>query len=178
VYLNGHGREFLGQGWNFPVELDGRGGLAVSGHDRDIEQAMTIILSTAKGERMMRPDFGSGIHDLIFAPYNATTAGLLAYHVQEALARWEPRIEVTNVDVQQSPAVADFLGLAQRRKKEPPTYDSPGVYVQEVDEGSKPIARVGTGDSGQIMIHIQYIVKSTNDERNLVYPFYLIPTEE
>ena len=137
MFLNGHGREFLGQGWSFPVEVDGRGGLGVSGYDRDIEQAITIILSTAKGERMMRPDFGSGIHEFIFAPYNATTAGLLAYHVQEALARWEPRIEVTNVDVQQA-----------------------------------------SGDSSQIMIDVQYIVKSTNEDRNLVYPFYLIPAEE
>ena len=137
MYLNGHGREFLGQGWRFPMGVDGRGDLAVSGYDRDIEQAITIILSTARGERIMRPDFGSAIHDFIFAPYNATTAGLLAYHVQEALARWEPRIEVTDVDVQPNP-----------------------------------------GDSSQIMIDIQYTVKSTNDERNLVYPFYLIPTEE
>ena len=135
--LNGHGREFLGQGWRFPMGVDGRGGVAVSGYDRDIEQAITIILSTARGERVMRPDFGSGIHDFIFSPYNATTAGLLAYHVQESLARWEPRIAVTDVDVQPNP-----------------------------------------GDSSQIMINIQYIVKSTNDERNLVYPFYLIPTEE
>ena len=137
MYLNGHGREFLGQGWRFPMGVDGRGGLAVAGYDRDIEQAITIILSTAKGERMMRPDFGSGIHEFIFAPYNATTAGLFAYHVQEALARWEPRIEVTGVDVQQV-----------------------------------------AGDHTQIMIDIQYRVKSTNEERNLVYPFYLIPTEE
>ena len=137
MYLNGHGKEFLGQGWNYPVGVDGRGGLAVSSYDRDIEQAITIILSTARGERMMRPEFGSIIHEFIFAPYNATTAGLLAYHVQEDLARWEPRIEVTNVDVQRAP-----------------------------------------GDSSQIMIDIQYTVKSTNDERNLVYPFYLIPAEE
>ena len=137
MYLNGHGRDFLGQGWRFPMGVDGRGGLAISRYDRDIEQSIVIILSTARGERVMRPEFGSGIHDFIFAPYNATTAGLLAYHVQESLARWEPRIEVTGVDVEPVP-----------------------------------------GDSSQIMIDIRYVVKGTNDERNLVYPFYLIPTEE
>ena len=137
MYVNGHGSEFLGQGWRFPVAVDGRGGLGVIGYHRDIVDAIQVILSTAKGERMMRPDFGSSIHDFVFAPFNATTAGLLSYHVQDALARWEPRIEVSDVDVGRDP-----------------------------------------NDSSHILINIQYVVKSTNDERNLVFPFYIIPTEE
>jgi len=105
------GKEILGIGWHFPVRVDrrlegesvapdkGRGGLALSRHERDIEQAVYIILSTSKGERRMRPTFGCDIHSLVFAPANATTFGLMRHYVEEALAMWEPRIAVREVEV-------------------------------------------------------------------------------
>ncbi len=135
--LNGNERHFLGQGWRFPLGVDGRGGLGLSRYEHDIEEAIKIILGTAQGERVMRPEFGSSIHEFVFAPNNATTAGLLAFHVNEALARWEPRIDVTGVNVQPDPL-----------------------------------------EPSRVLIDIDYVVKSTNDEVNMVYPFYLIPTEE
>jgi phage baseplate assembly protein W len=78
--------------------LNARKRFALARHERDIEEAIVIILLTPKGQRVMRPEFGCGIHDLIFAPNDATTAGLAAYHVEQALAMWEPRITVKEVD--------------------------------------------------------------------------------
>jgi phage baseplate assembly protein W len=92
-------RAFLGTGWAFPMGVDVRGGLALARGEAAIERSIRTILSTAKGERRMRPLFGCGIHDLVFAPNDPTTAGLIESHVMEALGRWEPRINVLDVDV-------------------------------------------------------------------------------
>ena len=105
--------------------------------ERDIEASIHVILATSKGERVMRPEFGSIIQDFVFSPNNATTHGLLAYHISDALRQWEPRIDLISVDATADPA-----------------------------------------EPAQVRIEISYRVKATNDERNLVYPFYLIPQEE
>jgi phage baseplate assembly protein W len=89
--------DFLGTGWAFPVGVDARGRVALSRQEQDIEQAIRMIVMTPKGQRMMRPEFGCHIHELIFAPNNAATAGLAAHYVEEALAMWEPRIQVEEV---------------------------------------------------------------------------------
>lgn len=89
--------EFLGVGWGFPIEKEAEPQqFAMAQYEESIKQAIHIILSTAKGERVMRPDFGCGIHDLVFAPNNASTRGMAEYEVREALRFWEPRIEVIN----------------------------------------------------------------------------------
>jgi phage baseplate assembly protein W len=104
--------EILGIGWHFPVRADARrelemkapdrgsGGIAFARYGGDIEQSIFIILSTAKGERRMRPTFGCDIQSLVFAPSDATTFGLMRRHVLQALDMWEPRITVRGVDVQ------------------------------------------------------------------------------
>jgi uncharacterized protein len=94
---------FLGLGWSFPVSLDG-GHIAAAGSEESIRQAIWIILATARGERKMRPDFGCGIHDLVFAPNSADTAGRVATDVRESLVLWEPRIDLDNVEVTDDPA--------------------------------------------------------------------------
>jgi len=94
-------RDFLGTGWKFPIKVNARGGLSYSKNERDIEEAIWIILGTAKGERLMVPDFGCGIHNLVFAPINPTTIGDIRHHVREALSKWEPRIEVLQINVEQ-----------------------------------------------------------------------------
>jgi hypothetical protein len=71
--------------------------VAVSSYEENIKESIRIILGTAKGERQMRPDFGCGIHELVFARNNLATAGMAAYHVEQALIRWEPRIELIKV---------------------------------------------------------------------------------
>ena len=124
--------EILGTGLHFPLGVDGRGGIAMIRHQNDIDESIRIILATSKGERRMRPEFGCRIHELVFAPNNATTWGLAMQYVEEALGWWEPRIEVQETDVHADP-----------------------------------------GDSSRLLIDIKYRVKSTSDERSLVYPFYL-----
>jgi len=76
-----------------------RTSVAVSEYEDSIRDAIRIILGTAKGERMMRPDFGCGIHELVFAVNDSGTQALVAFEVREALLRWEPRIEVLQVQV-------------------------------------------------------------------------------
>jgi phage baseplate assembly protein W len=96
-------KDIMGTGWAYPLHPDGRGGIALSRHENDIEESIRLILSTAKGERRMRPNFGCDIHTLIFAPNNATTWGLANHYVEEALGWWEPRIEVTEIDPRPDP---------------------------------------------------------------------------
>jgi phage baseplate assembly protein W len=90
--------DFLGAGWAFPVDVDARGRVGLARREKDVEQAIKIILMTPKGQRVMRPEFGCQIHDLIFAPNDGTTAGLAEYYVEEALGMWEPRIRVLEVN--------------------------------------------------------------------------------
>ncbi len=127
-------KDILGTGWAFPPKIDGRGGMSMARHEKDIEQSILIILRTAKGERRMRPNFGCDVHNLVFAPNSATTWGLASHYVQEALGWWEPRIEVMEVDTRPDP-----------------------------------------DDPAKLVITIQYRIKATNDARNIVYPFYLVP---
>jgi phage baseplate assembly protein W len=92
-------RPYLGTGLRFPVTVDASGALSVAAYEDSVSQAIWIILATARGERRMRPDFGCGINDLVFENNNAGTAGRVSREVNEALLRFEPRIEVLNVQV-------------------------------------------------------------------------------
>lgn len=91
--------EFVGAGWAFPLELDQTGGFKLVTDEREIEQAIRLIIGTFPGERPMRPEFGCAIHDFVFAEANASTAGQIAVEVQNSLTRWEPRIDVDDVVV-------------------------------------------------------------------------------
>ena len=91
-------KEFLGVGWAYPVRTSLNGDIAMSQFEDDIREAILIILGTAKGERVMRPDFGCGIHDLVFAPINTATITLVENSVREALTVYEPRIELIKVE--------------------------------------------------------------------------------
>ncbi len=95
---------FLGIGWGFPVvrePVDESAGaalrLARARYEASVHQGIILVLSTAKGERVMRPGFGCGIHELLFAPNDATTRGMAESEVRDALRQWEPRIEVLRV---------------------------------------------------------------------------------
>ena len=101
--------DLLGRGWRYPVQLDDHNEIALAAGEEDIQQAIWIILSTALGERLMRPDFGCGIHDLVFAPNNTGTAGLARFYVEDALVRWEPRIDLEGVEVQADPTEPELL---------------------------------------------------------------------
>ena len=103
----------------------------------DLDCSIRVVLSTAPTERVMRPEFGCRIWDLLFEPVNANTIGLMAQSVRDAVAQWEPRVEVVDV-----------------------------VVTPDDD------------DASLVRIEVAYRVRSTNDRRNLVYPFYMIPREE
>ena len=91
------------------MSVDAHGRIALARQERDIEEAIRIILLTPKGQRVMRPEFGCQVHDLIFAPNDATTAGLAAYYVEDALGMWEPRIRVQEVTARPDPDHAGRL---------------------------------------------------------------------
>ncbi|MEQ9495391.1 MAG: GPW/gp25 family protein [Deltaproteobacteria bacterium] len=97
-------RDHLGTGFKFPLRVDARGGLTWSSGREDIAQAIWIILSTVPGERQMRPEFGCGIHEYVFAPNNAVTRSQISSSVRRALTAWEPRVDVLEVRVEEHPS--------------------------------------------------------------------------
>jgi phage baseplate assembly protein W len=128
--------DFIGSGWAFPLRTDAAGGIALVSGERKLEESMRLILSTAPGERPMRPEFGCGIHDFVFAGADDETIAQIVVEVRQALARWEPRVTVEEV-------------LVTRDEDNP----------------------------ARLLIEVQYASVSTNDPRNLVFPFYTIPGE-
>ncbi len=106
------GRQFLGVGIAFPLAVDpqgritlipmavdAQGRIAMNSYDDHVRQSILLILQTAKGERVMRPDFGAGLRTLVFEPLDAATAALVQHQVTQALMRFEPRIDVLDVRV-------------------------------------------------------------------------------
>ena len=111
--LDDQRKDFLGRGWAMPVELDPRTGLVASvAFEEDIRQSILIILETAPGERVMRPNFGCGIHELVFAAIDSTAIQRIKSVVDEALRRCEARIEVLNINVDED-ATADGVLLIE-----------------------------------------------------------------
>ncbi|ACU54342.1 GPW/gp25 family protein [Acidimicrobium ferrooxidans DSM 10331] len=102
---------FVGRGFAFPMRVDVRGGIALSDGTGSTDTAIRVVISTAPGERVMRPAFGCRIWDLLFEPVNANTMGLMAQAVREALAQWEPRIDVENVAVAQDDNDASLVHI-------------------------------------------------------------------
>ncbi len=89
--------DFLGTGWRFPLQTHASGGIAGSRNEQKIKESIILIISTAKGERVMRPTFGCDLQQLVFEPNNSVTANLARHYVEEALTLWEPRIGVDEV---------------------------------------------------------------------------------
>ena len=145
--------DFLGLGWNFPVGLDAGGQIGLtSDGEQSVRQSIWTILATSPGERVMRPDFGCGIHDLVFGVNNATTATAVTRAVREALATWEPRIDVLDV----------YAAAAGGPGQSNTAAGGPG-QSSTVDQTRPSV----------LVIEINYQVRSTNSRFNLVYPFYL-----
>lgn len=104
-------RPFLGRGWRFPVAINLTGGLSSSQLEESVRESIFIILGTAPGERVKRPDFGCRIHDLMFDPNNGITAGRAAYYCEEALYKYEPRIREINVNAAPNPVEPNRLDI-------------------------------------------------------------------
>jgi uncharacterized protein len=129
--------DIIGSGLAFPLRVDRRGGLALVRGEDDVNEAIQVIVGTARGERPMRPEFGCGIHDYVFESIDAYTISCIEREVRLALDRWEPRIDVVEIETDTSDA-----------------------------------------DIGRLQIRVVYLLRATNDIRNLVFPFYVIPAEE
>lgn len=91
-------RPFLGKGWRFPVAINLTGGLSSSQLEESVRESIFIILGTAPGERVQRPQFGCRIHDLMFDPNNSITAARAQYYCEEALYKYEPRLKQISVE--------------------------------------------------------------------------------
>lgn len=125
---------FVGRGFSWPMEVDHTGAIRLTDGVPDLDRSIRIVLMTAPGERLMRPQFGCRIWEMLFEPVTPNLLGLIAQAVRDALAQWEPRVVVDHVQAEPDP-----------------------------DHGSL------------VHIAISYRVRATNDRRNLVYPFYVIP---
>lgn len=130
-------REYIGQGFNFPLHLDAQGRLALTQGVSEIEQSIRIILETIPGERVMRPEFGCRAWELMFAPRDATTEAQLVEFVEEALRMWEPRIEVAGVEIVENSGYDDSVILVNILYSVKNTYDERSIvypfYI--MDEG-------------------------------------------
>jgi len=93
-------KEFLGRGIKFPVKLNPMTGtIETSSYEEDIREAITIILMTNKGERIMRPEFGCNINKYLFAVMDYTNIQLMKKDIKDALIMWEPRIQNIEVSI-------------------------------------------------------------------------------
>lgn len=103
--------DFVGRGWRFPPRLNARGGWSLVDGVEEIEGSIRMILLTAPGERVMRPEFGCRVWDYLYDPINANTLGAMRNAMEEALDRWEPRVVVEAVTVRADPdRVGSVLG--------------------------------------------------------------------
>ncbi|MDB9312793.1 GPW/gp25 family protein [Spirulina sp. CS-785/01] len=134
--LNPTPKTHLGTGFSFPLRQNVQGNLKLSAAETNIEESIRLILGTKRGERVYRPNFGSRLSELVFAPMNSQTLLLTRIYVEEALTQWEPRITLE------------------------------GVYTEP-----DPIR-------GCLKIIINYRAKDAHDSRSMVYPFYLVPSQE
>jgi phage baseplate assembly protein W len=105
------GKEFLGAGVAFPLGVDSDGRIAMRSLEDQVRQSILLILRTARGERVMRPDFGAGLEQLVFTPLTPSTVALAEHQAKEALVRFEPRIEVLSLVGRLDPSQEGLLLL-------------------------------------------------------------------
>lgn len=123
---------FLGRGWSFPPEFDkGTKNVKLLEDEDDIKSSLEILLSTRLGERIMVPDYGCNLDELLFKPLNLTLKTFVIDLIKKAILYHEPRIDVNKI-------------------------------------GIDPINE----QEGELLINIDYTIRSTNSRKNTVFPFY------
>lgn len=123
---------FLGTGWTFPPTFDNESGIVRTSTDaQDIEESLKILLTTRPGERIMQPEYGCNLEDLLFSPLDLTLKTVVSEQIKTAILYYEPRIDVEKVSYSES-------------------NDAEGI----------------------LLIQIDYLIRSTNSRKNLVFPFY------
>jgi phage baseplate assembly protein W len=104
----------LGRGLRFPVSLNPSGAVSSAASHDHVRQSLFVLLGTAPGERVGRPDFGCRIHDLMFAPNSALTAARAEVYCEEAIARHEPRVARLSVHAAAHPDEPNRLDIRIR----------------------------------------------------------------
>lgn len=123
---------FLGTGWSFPPTFDHDSkSVRTSTDTQDIDESLKILLSTRLGERIMQPEYGCNLEDLLFSPLDLTLKTVVSEQIKTAILYHEPRIDVEKISYSES---NDLEGI--------------------------------------LLIQIDYLIRSTNSRKNLVFPFY------
>lgn len=144
--------DFIGTGWRFPIKVNARGRLEWSAGPQRIQESVWLIIKTAMGERVMRPKFGSGVDDFVFQSNSVINRSKLAIAIRSALLEWEPRIDLDEVRVD---SAADFEST-------------------RIDSGDQDVRSISPGTfESQVLVKIQYRIRTTNELFNIVFPFYL-----
>jgi uncharacterized protein len=146
-------QDFIGKGWRFPIKVNARGRLEWSAGPGRIQDAIWIIIKTALGERLMRPAFGAGVDDFVFEANSEINRAQLASVIKSALLEWEPRIELDDVRVTSGWQAKDWRLEA---------LDSPQAMKDR-----------STALDSQVVVTIEYRLRTTNEIFNVVFPFYL-----
>ncbi|OKH50467.1 baseplate protein [Calothrix sp. HK-06] len=145
--VDGQQHNYLGSGWAFPMRSSVQGGLQLSKEAKKVEESIWIILRTGIGERVYRPDFGSRLAELAFAPMNSETLMQARLYVLEALEVWEPRITIEQIIIEPYP-------------------------VTGIDKSVGNSYSIKGGE-GRLDIMIYYRLKDQPDIYSFVYPYYL-----
>ena len=138
-------REFLGKGVRFPVSVNLNGGVSTSALEENVRQSIFIVLGTAPGERINRPHFGCQIHDLMFAPNNAMTAARAEVYCEEAIYKFEPRVEkvtcraAANADEPNRLDIRIEYVIAGKNEKRNLVYP---FYLKQQDEEEEPFDKI------------------------------------
>lgn len=145
--------DFIGSGWRFPIKVDARGRLEWSDGPERIRDAIWLVIKTALGERLMRPKFGAGVDDFVFQSNSVVNRAALAIAIKSALTRWEPRIDLDEVRV---------VSAADSESSRVESVDSPDLRTNDQRDMNS-----------QVLVTIQYRIRTTNESFNVVFPFYL-----
>lgn len=146
-------QDFIGKGWRFPIKVNARGRLEWSDGPSRIQDSIWIIIKTALGERLMRPTFGAGVDDFVFESNSEINRAQLSAAIKDALLKWEPRIELDDVRV--------TSGWQAKDKR-----------LEDLESASAIRDRSTALDS-QVVVTIEYRLRTTNEIFNVVFPFYL-----
>lgn len=144
--------DFIGRGWRFPIKVNARGRLEWSDGPARIQDSIWLIMKTALGERLMRPKFGAGVDDYVFQSNSVVNRSALANAIKRALLEWEPRIDVDEVRVNSTSEL-------KRSRLDTELEGTPGNLAIDLDS--------------QVLVTIQYRIRTTNEIFNVVFPFYL-----
>lgn len=109
-------KDFLGNGWRFPILPDESGGLGYVAGDPNVEQSLQILLLTELGQRVMRPGFGNRAPKLVFSPGSVAYLRLIETSVREAVRDYEPRVvlEAVTAEADAEDATRITVSIAYR----------------------------------------------------------------